>query len=207
MRSGAIVVSALVAVLAVGCSGDETPSSKPSFGGGTEPPGASARELADLKAAAKIEPCPRSEAKPSDGTDLPEVALDCLGGGRQVRLSGLAGQPTVINIWASWCAPCRKELPLLAKADREYGDRVRFLGIDVNDAAPEAAIRLADRAGVTYPQLADRKLRLRAPLRITAVPQTVFVDERGTMVFTERTPFRSYADVTAAIREHLGVTS
>jgi cytochrome c biogenesis protein CcmG, thiol:disulfide interchange protein DsbE len=206
MKARALGVAALVAVLTAGCGSDDT-TSKPTFGGGTEPPGASARELADLKAAAKIEPCPTSDAKPSAENDLPDVALDCLGGGRRVRLSGLAGEPTVINLWASWCAECRDELPLLARAHREYGDQVRILGIDVNDAAPEAAIRLADRAGVTYPQLVDRTLRLRAPLRIAAVPQTVFVDERGRMVFTERTPFRSYADVTAAIREHLGVTS
>jgi cytochrome c biogenesis protein CcmG/thiol:disulfide interchange protein DsbE len=200
-----LLVLGLTLVLVAGCGGGEP--KKPTFGGGTEPSGASTSELADLKAAAKIEGCPKSDAEAGPQSTLPDIAVDCLGGGRSVRLSGLAGTPMVINVWASWCAPCRKELPLLAKAHREYGDRVRIIGVDVNDAAPEAALRLADRSGVTYPQLADRKLRLRASLRITAVPQTVFVDERGRMVFTERAPFRSYADVTAAIRTHLGVAS
>ena len=68
------------------------------------------------------------------------------------------------------------------------------------------ALRLAQESGVTYPQLVDRGGRTRAPLRYMGLPQTVFVDEQGRMVFTERTPFRSYADVTAAIRRHLGVT-
>ena len=200
-----LLVIGLTLILVAGCGGGEP--KKPTFGGGTEPSGASPGELADLKAAARIESCPKSDTQAGPQSMLPDMAVDCLGGGRSVRLSGLAGTPTLINVWASWCAPCRKELPLLAKAHREYGDRVRIIGVDVNDAAPEAALQLADRSGVTYPQLADRQGRLRASLRITAVPQTVFVDGRGRMVFTERTPFRSYADLTAAIRTHLGVAS
>ncbi len=195
----------LAAVLVAGCGADEP--TKPSFGGGSEPAGASSGELADLKAAAKIEPCPAPDGQASGDNALPDLELDCLGGGRLVKLSGLTGTPTVINLWASWCKECRDELPLLAKADREYGDRVRFIGIDVVDAAPEAALRLAQESGVRYPQLVDRAGRTRAPLHYSGLPQTVFVDEQGRMVFTERKPFRSYADVTSAIREHLGVTS
>ena len=199
-----LAASLLVTALIAGCGADEP--AEPSFGGGSEPTSASSDELADLKAAAKIEDCPAS-GKPASGRDaLPDLELDCLGGGRPVRLSELTGTPTVINLWASWCEPCRKELPLLAKADREYGERVRFIGIDVADTAPESALRLAQESGVTYPQLVDRGGRTRAPLRYMGLPQTVFVDEQGRMVFTERTPFRSYADVTAAIRRHLGVT-
>jgi thiol-disulfide isomerase/thioredoxin len=195
----------LVAVLVAGCGSGADPGTKPTFGGGSEPAGASSSELARLKADAKIEDCPSTEGSASKG-GLPDVELACLGGGRPVRLSELTGEPTVINLWASWCEPCRKELPLLARADRELGDRVRFLGVDVADAAPEAALRLADLSGITYPQLADPDSRARGGLRVSGLPQTVFVDARGRMVHTERAPFRSYADVTAAIRRHLGVT-
>lgn len=199
------VASLFVTALIAGCGADEP--AKPSFGGGSEPTGASSDELADLKAAAKIEECPTTTETASGQDALPDLELDCLGGGRPVQLSGLTGVPTVINLWASWCEPCREELPLLAKADREYGERVRFIGIDVADAAPEAALRLAQESGVTFPQLVDRAGRTRAPLKYVGLPQTIFVDEQGRMVFTERTPFRSYADVTAAIRRHLGVAS
>jgi thiol-disulfide isomerase/thioredoxin len=197
---GAVI---LVAALVSGCGGDQ--AKKPTFGGGSEPSGASADELAALKADARIEDCPASEGTAPSEDALPDLRLDCLGGGRPVRLPGLAGTPTVINLWASWCAPCRDELPLLAKADREYGDRLRFIGIDIKDAAPEAALRLAERSGVTYPQLVDRAGRTQGPLGFSGLPQTVLVDAQGRMVFTERAPFRSYADVTAAIRRHLGV--
>ena len=200
-----IGAAVLVAVLVAGCGADEP--TKPSFGGGSEPAGTSSDELADLKAAAKIEDCPTTSEAASGENALPDLELDCLGGGRPVQLSGLSGVPTVINLWASWCKPCREELPMLAKADREYGEGVRFIGIDVADAAPEAALRLAQESGVTFPQLVDRDGRTRASLKYVGLPQTIFVDEQGRMVFTERTPFRSYADVTATIRRHLGVTS
>jgi cytochrome c biogenesis protein CcmG/thiol:disulfide interchange protein DsbE len=202
----AVCAAVLITALAAGCGGGD-PGTKPTFGGGSEPAGASAGELADLKAAAKIEDCPTSTQTASGSDALPDLELDCLGGGRPVRLSGLTGEPTVINLWASWCTECRVELPLLARADREYAGRVRFIGIDVADAAPEAALRLAEKSGVTYPQLVDRAGATRAPLHFSGLPQTVFVDEQGRMVFTERTPFLSYADVKAAIRRHLGVTS
>lgn len=205
MRPRAVGAALLVAVLVSGCGSADT-STKPTFGGGSEPPGASDTQLVDLKADANIEPCPESDAEGASDGGLPDLELPCLGGGRPVRMSGLTGTPTVINLWASWCAECRDELPLLARADGEFADKVRFIGVDVNDSAPEAAIRLARKAGVTYPQVVDRDAQLRGPLRITGIPQTVFVDARGTLVFTERAPFRSYADLTAAIRQHLGVT-
>ncbi|MGH3458251.1 TlpA family protein disulfide reductase [Aeromicrobium sp.] len=205
MTVRAVIAAVLVAVLAAGCGSEG--KEKPTFGGGSEPAGASTAELVELKAAAKIEDCPTS-AKMASGKDaLPDLELDCLGGGRPVNLAGLTGKPVVINLWASWCKECRDELPLLARAHREYGDRVQFIGIDVVDAAPEAALRLAGQSGITYPQLVDRPGRTRAPLHYAGLPQTVFVDAQGRMVFTERTPFRSYADVTAAISRHLGVTS
>ncbi len=138
---------------------------------------------------------------------LPDITLDCLGGGTGVRLSGLTGTPTVINLWASWCGPCREELPLLAKADKEYGDSLRIIGIDFDDAAPDDAIELARASGVTYPQLVDRDTKTKGAFAaIAGLPWTIFVDAQGRMVATERTPFRSYADLTAAIRRHLGVT-
>ena len=78
------------------------------------------------------------------------------------------------------------------------------LGIDVQDASAEAWKSLT-AAGVDYPQLEDPKGRSRAAFGWTSgLPLTVFVDERGTMVGTERTAFRTYPEVTAALYRHLG---
>lgn len=151
---------------------------------------------------------PETKAPASTGGSrvaLPDVTLAALGEGTPIHLAGLRGKPTVINLWAIWCTPCRKELPLLARADRELGDKVRVLGIDFADGSPGAALDLARRAGVTYPLVADPKSSVRHDLKVVGLPQTVFVDAQGTIVATERRPFRSYADLTTAISQHLGV--
>ena len=208
MRARAAFVALMLVVLAACGSPESGTGERPTFGGGAAPT-VDANELATAKKAAGIEDCPPSDgaaegrAPVNDG--LPDLTLDCLGGGTPVRLSGLNGKPTVINLWASWCKPCRDELPFLARADTSYGDDLQVLGIDFIDPDPDAAVELARRSGVTYPLLVDRAGDTKAPLRIIGLPQTVFVDAQGTIVATERAPFRSYADLTAAIRRNLKV--
>jgi cytochrome c biogenesis protein CcmG/thiol:disulfide interchange protein DsbE len=134
----------------------------------------------------------------------PDLTLHCLGSDASRNLRRLAGRPTVINFWASWCGPCKVELPLLARAHRESGSEVAFLGIDVQDASAEAWKSLT-AAGVEYPQLEDPTGRTRSAFGWhSGLPLTVFVDARGRMVATERTAFRTYPEVTAALRRHLG---
>lgn len=202
----ACLAAALLAILAVtACSSSEPASTKPTFGGGTARTVAP-DELAAAKSDAGIEDCPVTDGRPTGGDVLADVTLACLGGGPDVNLAALAGTPTVINLWASWCTPCRKELPLLARADRELGDAVQIIGIDYRDADPDRAIELARLSGVTYPQLVDRDEDSKAELKVVGLPQTVFVNAQGTIVATERKEFSSYAELVAAIERHLGVT-
>lgn len=204
--AGALLVAALLlAAPLAGCSaGPADKADKPVFGGFSAPVPRAA-DLAKAKAAAGIEDCPATAAAKAVAASLPALTLDCLGGGQPVRLSGLLGKPTVINLWASWCGPCREELPLLAKAHRELGGSVRIVGIDFADDAPDAALELAAKSGVTYPLLADPKSSVKRDLKVVGLPQTVFVDAQGTIVATERRAYRSYDDLTNAISKHLGV--
>jgi thiol-disulfide isomerase/thioredoxin len=197
---------ALLLALAA-CTSSDPGTTEPTFGaGGGTGSTIAPDDLAAAKEQAGIDDCPDVSGTPSGDDTLPDVSLECLGGGRPVDLAGLAGTPTVINLWASWCVPCRKELPLLAEADEKYGDSVRFIGIDYKDQDPDRAIELARASGVTYPLLADPDETTKADLKVVALPQTIFVDAQGRMVATERREFRSYADLTAAIERHLGVT-
>ena len=205
MKAKAVAVAVTALLLVAGCTSSEPADTKPTFGGGSAP-SVAADDLAAAKAEAGIDDCP-PPAKEATGDDaLPGITLQCLGGGSAVDLSTLAGRPTVINVFASWCRPCRDEMPLLARADAEYGDAVQFVGIDFGDSAPDDAIELARASGVTYPLLSDPDQTTRAKLKVAAMPQTLFVDAQGRIVATERTPYDSYADLTAAIRRHLGVT-
>lgn len=198
-------ILAIVALLVLAGCASAPPGEKPTFGAGSDPVVDSAG-LAAAKKAAGIEDCPPSDGDAPSAKALPDVTLKCLGGGKPVRLSGLTGTPTVINLWASWCGPCREELPLLAKADQEYGSALRIIGVDFDDPDPEDAIELAKISGVTYPLLVDRDSAVKSPFAVGGLPWTIFVDAQGRMVATERIPFRSYADLTAAIQRHLGVT-
>jgi cytochrome c biogenesis protein CcmG/thiol:disulfide interchange protein DsbE len=199
-----LVITAFALLALAGC-GSSPSSTSPKLGGPGPATTVSSGALATAKKAAGIRACPSSDGTPPTSDAMPDVTLKCLGGGTSVRLAGLTGTPTVINLWASWCGPCRDELPLLAKADKAYDRRLRVIGVDFADASPDAAIELAKTSGVTYPLLVDRASSVKVALRVIGLPQTVFVDAQGRMVATERAPFRSYADLTAAIRTHLGV--
>jgi len=213
------VTAALSAVLLTGCAVPSkvapAPTAKPTSYTGSSavapvgPPDSKVSgDLAASKDAAGIEACPSAETREATGKHaLPSVVLPCLGGGTAVRLSSLLGQPTLINVWASWCAPCRKELPLLERAHREFGDQVRVLGIDAGDPDASVAIALLDELGVTFPQVADSSMQTRGTLGYSGgLPLTIFVDAQGRMFGTERLPFRSYSDVAAALKKHFGVT-
>ncbi|MGZ5369738.1 MAG: TlpA disulfide reductase family protein [Aeromicrobium sp.] len=204
-----VAAAVLAGMILSGCAAPSAERSEPTFGGpaGKAP---KASELARAKAAAGIEDCPATEeaatkTPSSEDGGLSSLVLDCLGGGEPVHLAGLRGKPTVINLWASWCGPCRKELPYLAKAHRELGDRVQILGIDFADDEPSAAIELAKLTGVTYPLLADPKSSVKADLKVVGLPQTVFVDAQGTIVATDRRTYRSYDDLNNSISKNLGV--
>ena len=144
-----------------------------------------------------------SHGAPGPGAVAPDFALKDVNGANQ-RLSEFRGDIVVLTFWASWCGPCKVELPLLAQAHREWGDEVAFLGIDAQDASAEAWKSLT-AAGIDYPQLEDPTGRTRAAFGWTSgLPLTVFVDAQGRMVGTERKAFRTYPEVTAALRRHLG---
>ena len=109
---------------------------------------------------------------------LPDVELELLAGGTyELRQTG---QPRALNLWATWCAPCRAELPAFDDvADRVSG--VDIVGINVGDAGPDAA-ELVEELGLSFTQALDPNATVQQNLRITGMPSTVFVDADGDIV-------------------------
>jgi cytochrome c biogenesis protein CcmG/thiol:disulfide interchange protein DsbE len=119
---------------------------------------------------------------PRHDPDAVRVRFDGFAGGPGFGLpDDLAGRPLVVNFWASWCTPCRKEMPVLQAVSQQLRGRVDFLGVDYLDQAG-AARRLAADTGVTYRLAADPRGRAGTKLGITGLPTTLFIDAGGALV-------------------------
>ncbi len=109
---------------------------------------------------------------------LPGAALPCLGVGAERVVSRGDGRPTVVNLWASWCAPCLREMPLLEQVHGQSAGQVTFLGVNTEDERASAA-GLLDFTGVTYEQREDPDGVVKAALRAPGLPVTVVYDAGG----------------------------
>jgi thiol-disulfide isomerase/thioredoxin len=102
--------------------------------------------------------------------------------GGQFTLSSVRGDVVVVNVWASWCGPCRAESPALARASAHFaGQPVRFVGIDEQDGSAQAKAFVA-ATGAAYPDLVDSEGKVLARLRVlpqAAVPSTLVLDREG----------------------------
>lgn len=117
------------------------------------------------------------EEAPQLGYLAPEIGLIDLSGER-ISLHAMRGQPVLLNFWASWCPPCRKEVPTLQEFYERYRDRVAVLGINWSED-PERVRAFLERYDVSYPNLLDRQGKAFVTYRLTGVPTTFFLDEQG----------------------------
>ncbi|MER3455429.1 MAG: hypothetical protein C4304_00730 [candidate division GAL15 bacterium] len=117
----------------------------------------------------------------------PAFVLDTLDG-RTLELAQLRGQPVVLNFWASWCAPCRKEMPVLVRAWQRHGKHVHFVGVNVLDD-PEEAQRFLEEFRVPYPSVHDPRGDTLRWFRVVGLPTTVFVSREGGLAGFHAGPF------------------
>ena len=101
--------------------------------------------------------------------------------GQQVSLSQYAGKPVIINFWASWCAPCQQETPLLASWYKQQRGHVVLLGLDENDTAANA-IKFATAKGVSYPLGFDPNVTVAPAYNVDGLPQTFFLNAEHRIV-------------------------
>jgi thiol-disulfide isomerase/thioredoxin len=163
-------------------------------------------DLVGLRTRLGIPACPPSDDSVAARPDgLPDVTLDCIGGDSRVRLAGLRGRPLIVNVWAQWCEPCRREAPFLAEFARGAPSQLQILGVDYDDPEPELALSFAADATWTWAHVVDPDKLIGGPLRIAGPPQTFFVTAEGVVVHRHVGAFTSTTQLAGLSRQYLGV--
>lgn len=140
---------------------------------------------------------------PPPSAALPELVLPCFTGGTSIAVDELRG-PAVINLWASWCAPCRKELPAFQRLAQRSAGQLHVIGVNSRDSR-EAARSVGEDFGLTFPNLADPQEQLSRKLARNALPLTLLVDAQGRIRHLDSSGALDDAALTELVRQHLNV--
>ncbi len=100
--------------------------------------------------------------------------------GEAFQLAALQGKPVVINFWATWCAPCKEEMPLLSQYAEQYADRMVVLGVNSGET-PQAVAPFLQENPVAFPILLDQTMQVSDLYYVRSFPMTFFVDAEGVL--------------------------
>ncbi|MET8042178.1 TlpA disulfide reductase family protein [Micromonospora sp. NPDC005215] len=178
------------------CSTLSTSPTAASPGAATPAPGSSGATAPATGAA--------TTAPAAGGQALPELTLACFTGGAPVALRDVAG-PVVINVWASWCPPCQKELPAFQRLSERTAGQLQVLGVNSRDSR-SAAQSIGEDFGIRFPILVDQGEALQRELKRNFFPMTIFVDDDGRVRHVDASGALDDAQLAELVRKHLGLT-
>lgn len=145
---------------------------------------------------------------PARGTVAPDFTLDVLASkGQTMQLSSLRGKAVVVNFWATYCEPCKREMPSLAELQKKYGPQgLQILGIVTDDPGEQTILDFVHRMGVNYPVLVGTDKVADAYGGVEGLPTTFYLDRNGKVV--DRVLGGVPADeIEASIKKALGPDS
>ncbi|ACH40405.1 apocytochrome c disulfide reductase lipoprotein ResA [Citrifermentans bemidjiense Bem] len=123
--------------------------------------------------------CSKKEVPAQEGAAAPDFTLSDLSG-KQVQLSSLKGKVVLVNFWATWCPPCREEIPSMVKLNQiMQGKNFQMLAISIDEGGKQAVQEFFRQNGVTLPALLDTDGSVSRRYGTTGVPETFIVDGKG----------------------------
>lgn len=133
----------------------------------------------------------------------PDFALQSLDG-KTVRLSDFRGKPVVLNFWATWCGPCKIEMPWFVDLQRQYGPAgLQFLGVAMDDASAKDIAEFAESMKVNYPILIGKESVGDAYGGVQFLPETFYIDRDGKVV-DKAFGLKGRGEIEEAIKKILG---
>ncbi len=138
-------------------------------------------EIGLATAPAETEGPEETRAQASAAPDFTVYDLD----GNTHKLSDFRGKPVILNFWASWCGPCKMEMPDLEKAYQEYGDQIQFMLVDLTDGSQETvekASAFIKEQGYTFPVFYDTAMEGAYAYGVSGIPVTYFINAEGVFV-------------------------
>lgn len=110
------------------------------------------------------------------GVKAPDFELEDLSG-KKVKLSDYQGKKVILNFWATWCPPCKEEMPAMEKFYQNAGDDVVILAVNID---PQFDVKgFADKMGITFPILLDKDDKVNSAYSVMTIPTTYFINEEG----------------------------
>ena len=138
-----------------------------------------------------------------DTTFVDGIELDCLDGTIGAQLGALKG-PMILNVWGSWCGPCKEEIPLLRSFYEKAKDKVALIGVDVEEANFDDGRTFVERNGILWPNLYDPDGRSRKYFGL-GVPVTWFIAADGSVAGKKIGAFKDELELITLTNKYLGV--
>jgi thiol-disulfide isomerase/thioredoxin len=131
------------------------------------------------------------------------IMLDCLDGTDGASINGIKG-PAIINVWGSWCGPCKEEMPVLRSFYEKAQGKLALIGVNVEEASIEDGRKFVENNGITWPNLYDADGKSRAYFGM-GVPVTWFIAADGSVAYKHIGVIKSEKELISMTSKYLGV--
>lgn len=136
-------------------------------------------------------------------TALEDLTIGCLDGSPGINIKAIKG-PAIVNVWGSWCEPCKEELPYFTEFYQTMDPQIQLIGIDVEEKRIEDGRMFARTHGIMWPNLYDAKGATRGHFGM-GVPVTWFIDGNGTVLYKKIGPFKSTEELRVMTFKYFGL--